>query len=94
MRATKSFGVGAAFSLTVAFGYSLCTLLFWLLPGAAARFMNALFHGLDFRPLADPATFTLASFAYGLVILAAWAFMLGTVFAWLADHFASRRPQG
>lgn len=76
---------GAVLSATVAIGYSLCTAVFWLAPESAATFMNALFHGLDFRRLAaGPDLFTFGSFAYGLVVLSAWAFMLGAVFGLLS----------
>ena len=73
---------GAALAATVAAGYALCTLLFWLQPEAAANFMSALFHGLDFHKLqSGPSLFSFGAFGYAAVILAAWAFMLGTVFA-------------
>jgi hypothetical protein len=78
------YKTGATLSVTVAIGYALCTLAFWVFPEASANFMNALFHGLDFTPLKSGDTFTFASFLYGIVVLAAWAFFMGTVFAWVA----------
>jgi hypothetical protein len=78
--------LGAAFAVTVGLGYALCTLVFWLRPEAAAAFMNALFHGLDFTPLANATAFTFGSFATAFVVFVAWAFMLGSVFAWVADR--------
>jgi hypothetical protein len=48
--------------------------------------MNALFHGLDFRPLKNSGSFTFISFVYGLVVLGVWAFFMGTVFGWMADR--------
>ena len=75
---------GMAFALSAAIAYALCTLIFWLWPDAAANFMNALFHGLDFRKLqSGPALFSFGSFIYALIIIAAWAFGLGTLFSWL-----------
>ena len=80
MRLRISIRPASAFAITVGIGYALCTIVFWLFPEAAANFMNALFHGLDFRPLASAGTFTFGSFAYGLVVLVGWAFMLGAIF--------------
>jgi large-conductance mechanosensitive channel len=84
--------MGVALAVTVGIGYALCTVVFWFWPEAAANFMNALFHGLDFRKLrAGDALFTFSSFAYGLVVLVAWAFMLGTLFGWLVDRLSQAR---
>ena len=75
---------GLAFATTVAIGYAVCTLVFWAWPEAAANFMNGLFHGLDFRRLqSGTALYSFGSVAYALVVMAAWAFALGTIFAWV-----------
>ena len=88
MKHNYPFKLGAAFATTVAIGYALCTLAFYLWPESAATFMNALFHGLDFRKLQSGSQlFSFGSFGYGLVVLTAWAFMLGTIFGWLATVF-------
>lgn len=80
--------IGTAFAVTVMVGYALCTLVFWSWPEAAANFMNALFHGLDFRKLqAGPTLFTFGSFVYALVIMGAWAFGLVALFGWLSGRF-------
>ena len=80
---------GLAFAATVSIGYAACTLLFWLWPDAAATFMNALFHGLDFRKLqSGPALFSFGSFLWALAAMALWAFGLGTIFGWVFDRFA------
>jgi hypothetical protein len=82
---------GAAFAITVAIGYALCTLVFWIWPEAAANFMNALFHGLDFRKLQSGSTlFSFGSFVYALVVMAAWAFGLGAFFGWIFGRFGNR----
>jgi len=79
---------GTAFAVTVAIGYALCTLVFWLWPEAAANFMKALFHGLDFRKLqSGAALFGFGSFFYALIVMAAWAFGLGTLFGWIFTRF-------
>ncbi len=80
---------GAALAVTVAVGYSACTVVFWLWPDAAATFMNALFHGLDFRKLqAGSQLFYFGQFLYGLVVMSAWAFLLGTLFGWILGRFS------
>ncbi|HKA42555.1 MAG TPA: DUF5676 family membrane protein [Burkholderiales bacterium] len=82
---------GTAFATTVAIGYTLCTLIFWRWPEAAANFMNALFHGLDFRKLkSGTALFSFGAFIYALAVMTAWAFLLGTIYGWLADRFVQR----
>jgi small-conductance mechanosensitive channel len=88
----KSISTGTAFATTVAIGYAACTLVFWLWPEAAANFMNALFHGLDFRKLQSGSVlFSFGSFLYALLILAAWAFGLGALFGWLFGRFGNAR---
>lgn len=88
MRHANSLRTGAAFAATVAIGYALCTVVFWAWPDAAANFMNALFHGLDFRKLqADGSLFNFGAFLYAEVVMSVWAFGLGTLFAELARLF-------
>lgn len=87
-----AINAGAALAVTTAIGYAACTLVFWLWPEAAANFMNALFHGLDFRTLqSGAALFSFGSFVYALAILAVWAFALGTLFGWLFERFGNAR---
>jgi hypothetical protein len=84
MTAQNPLRTGFAFAATVAIGYTLCTLVFWLWPDAAANYMSGLFHGLDFRKLqGGPELFNFASFLYVLVVSAVWAFGLATLFALL-----------
>jgi hypothetical protein len=92
MRSTNSLKTGAALAVTVGIGYALCTFAFWLWPEAAANFMNALFHGLDFRKLqAGNSLFSFGSFLYGEAVLVGWAFALGALFGWLADRLGMLR---
>ena len=82
MSSLNPLKVGSAFSLTTAIAYSLCTLVFWAWPGASVTFMNALFHGLDFRLLqSGPALFDFGAFVWALAVMAAWAFVVGALFA-------------
>ena len=78
-----SLRTGTTFAATVTIAYTACAILFWLFPEAAASFMNALFHGLDFRKLQTASDFTLAGFVYALVGITAWAFIFGALFGWL-----------
>jgi hypothetical protein len=88
MARNSAFITGAALSLTVGVGYALCTLVFWMWPEAAASFMNALFHGLDFRKLqGGPALFSFGSFLYALAVMMAWTFALGTIYGWVQGRF-------
>lgn len=92
MQATRAgFGraipTGVALALTVGIGYAACALVFRAAPDAAMTFMNALFHGLDFRKLqSGPAPFDFSSFSFALFVAVAWAFVLGVVFGWIVDR--------
>lgn len=86
---SSNFKTGGAFAATVGIGYALCTLVFWAWPDASANLMNALFHGLDFRRLqVGSSLFSFGAFIYAEVVLVSWAFVLGTLFAWLAERFS------
>ena len=92
MTTVNPIRTGAALAVTVGIGYAACTVVFWLWPDAAAYFMNALFHGLDFRKLqSGPAPFDFSSFLYALVPFVAWAFMLGTIYGWVLGRFGNGR---
>ncbi len=91
MATGNSIRTGTALAATVGIAYIACTLVFWIWPEAAANFMNALFHGLDFRKLQAGATlFSFGSFLYALVVMLVWAFALGALFGWLLERFAER----
>jgi hypothetical protein len=85
------FQIAVPFALTIGAGYTACAFAFWLWPDAAVNFMNALFHGFDFRKLkVDPAIFNFGSFLYALGVIIAWAFGLGAIFGWLFNRFYTR----
>jgi large-conductance mechanosensitive channel len=92
MQATRAgFGgaipAGVAVAITVGIGYAACALVFRAAPDAAMTFMNALFHGLDFRRLqSGPAPFDFSSFSFALLVAVAWAFVLGAVFGGIVDR--------
>jgi hypothetical protein len=86
---------GAAFAATAGIAYGLCTVAFWLWPDAAASFMNALFHGLDFRRLqAGTTLFSFGSFLYAAVVLMAWAFAFGSLFGWFRERLSGDMAGG
>ena len=78
---------GTALAATAALGYVACTLVFLAWPEIAANFVNALFHGLEFRKLqSGPTLFDFGRFSYALVVLAVWAFWMGALFGWLFER--------
>ena len=83
MTTRSPWRIGVTMALTVAISYTVCTLAYALMPERGTDFLNALFHGLDFRKLAAPAPFTLMMFIYPLVVLVVWGFAVGTLFGWL-----------
>ena len=91
MKIGHAIRFGAALAVTVAIGYAACSVVFAFFPEAAATFMSSLFHGLDFRKLqAAQPLFTFGGFAYALVVLAAWVFVLGALFDWISGRLLAR----
>ena len=82
---------GTTLSVTVAFMYTFCALVYALMPERGIDFLNALFHGLDFRKLGAPMPFTFLMFVYPLIVFVVWGFAAGALYAWLrrALHDAS-----
>lgn len=87
----KPLQTGLALSVTIAIFYSLCTLVEVLWPEQFIAFMNALFHGLDFRKLFTSEPYSWSSFFYALVILAMWGFAIGAFFAWFHNTLSGLR---
>lgn len=91
MNAINPIRTGIALAVTVGIGYAACALVFWRWPDAAASYMNALFHGLDFRKLqSGPTMFNFGSFLYALVVSVVWAFGLGAIFGWVLNRAGGR----
>jgi hypothetical protein len=76
---------GAALAATLAITYSVCTAGYALWPEQGIDFLNALFHGLDFRKLGTPMTFTFLMFLYPLIVFVVWGFLVGALYAWLRN---------
>ena len=91
MTNSNAVRTGIALALAAGIGYSSCAVVFWLRPAAAVTFMNALFHGLDFRGLqSGPGLFSFGSFLCALVVMMVWAFALGAIFSWLHRRFGNQ----
>lgn len=89
----KPLHTGLALSATMALFCSLCNLVDATWPDQFMKFMNALFHGLDFRKLMTTEPFTWSSFVYAVVVLAAWGFGKGALFSWVHDALSSGRSR-
>jgi cytosine/uracil/thiamine/allantoin permease len=88
---------GAVLSVTVLINYILCTIFWYAFTGPAIDLLNALFHGLDFRKLQMvAAAFSVAGFAYALIVLMVWAYLVGAIYAlvrnWLRPEQEKPRP--
>jgi len=74
---------GIALALTVAIGYTVCTVIYGFAPEEGMNFLNALFHGLDFRKLGALTAFTFSMFFYPLIVFLVWGFAVGALYGWL-----------
>jgi hypothetical protein len=84
----RPFVVGSALALTIAIMYALCAALWAIWNEAALDFLNALFHGLDFRRLQLPdSTARPGIFVLPLVLLSTWGFIMGLVYAGIYNLF-------
>lgn len=83
---------GAAFALTVVIGYAVCTALWIAFTDPGLGFLNALFHGLDFRRLDTGGGFSLGGAVYAAAVLAVWAFLIGALFAFVYKQLSAERP--
>ena len=86
------FRLGLTLSITVAIGYALCAAAWAVWNESALNFLNALFHGLDFRQLVLPSTgYSPWLFAYPLIVMTAWGFGMGALFAVINNLLDSHR---
>jgi hypothetical protein len=86
--------MGATLALTLAVTYTVCSLLYALMPERGIDFVNALSHGLDFRKLGEPMPFTFLMFIYPLFVLVVWGFLVGALYAWLHNALHGGRTRG
>ena len=88
---TKSpWRAGVTLSVTVAITYTVCALAYALMPERGIDFLNALFHGLDFRKLGAAMPFTFLMFVYPLIVVVVWGFAVGALYAWLQHALHGR----
>lgn len=72
---------GVVVSITVVITYTLCTLFWFAFTEPSINFLNALFHGMDFRKIYATAAFSLGDFLYVLVVFTVWGYFVGVVYA-------------
>lgn len=83
--------LGIALALTIAIMYTVCGFAWIAWPEPALDFLNALFHGLDFRKLqVTGSRFSFGAFVYPLLVLSAWGFATGTLFGAIVNRFQGR----
>jgi hypothetical protein len=92
MRTFVPWRFGAVTALTVMLGYLACTALWLLFTEPSMAFMNALFHGVDFRPLYSGRAFDAGSWLGAVVVLSTWGFLIGALFALLVNRLRVERP--
>jgi len=87
----RPIALGCALALTIAIMYTVCAALWVILQEPALDFVNALFHGLDFRKLLAPGRgFGVGTFVYPLVVLSAWGFITGALFGAIGNWLRIR----
>ena len=72
---------GTVLSITVLINYALCTIIWYAFTGPSLDFINGLFHGMDFGKIHAATPFSANTFLYVLIVLAAWSYLLGAVYA-------------
>ena len=79
---------GIALALTVTVFYALCTVVWVAAPEQFLRFLNGLFHGLDFRPMYRPQPFDWLSFCLTFGMWALWSFGIGAFYTVVAQRIS------
>ena len=72
---------GAVLSITVVINYILCAMFWYAFTGPAIKFLNILFHGMDFNRIYASTAFSSGDFLYVLIVFAVWAYILGAIYA-------------
>lgn len=74
--------LGATLAITIAIMYTLCAVAWSIWHEAMLDFLNALFHGLDFRKIQIPeSAYSIKLFLLPLAVLTVWGFVSGVLFA-------------
>lgn len=77
---------GLVLSITVLVNYVLCAIVWYSLNGPSLKFLNALFHGMDFTKIYASTAFSLTDFLYVLIVLSVWAYVLGLIYALIRNQ--------
>lgn len=78
----RPFVLGSTLALTIAIMYTLCAAVWVIWHEEALDFLNALFHGLDFRKIPLPeSAYSPSLFVVPFAVLTAWGFIAGMLFA-------------
>lgn len=81
---------GVVVSITVVITYTLCTLFWFAFTEPSINFLNALFHGMDFRKIYGSAAFSIGGFLYVLVVFIVWGYLLGVIYAAVRNLLLAR----
>ena len=84
----KPLQTDTALAATVAVFYKPCTLVEDLWPAQFMGFMNALFHGIDFRPLQAAELHPWRAYLYALAVMVIWSFAMCAFFAGIHNALA------
>ena len=85
---------GLSFSVTWAISYSLCALLYLVIPEAMTAATSKLFHGMSFTQMVQTGTaFALGDFISVLTIGAVYTFITGIVWSLTHSYFLHQRGQ-
>ena len=82
--------IGVVVSITVVIIYAICTLFWFAFTEPSINFLNALFHGMDFRKIYGSAAFSLGNFLYVLVVFTVWGYLVGVVYATVRNLLLAR----
>jgi hypothetical protein len=84
---------GGVLSITVVINYALCTIFWFAFTESSIKFLNALFHGMDFRKIYAATTFSPGDFLYVLIMFAVWAYILGAIYAVMRNLLIASEPR-
>jgi len=76
---------GAVLSITVIVNYVLCTMFWYAFNEPSIKFLNALFHGMDFNKIYASTAFSFGDSLYVLIVFSIWAYILGVIYAFIRN---------
>jgi len=72
---------GSVLSITFVINYILCTMFWYAFTEPAIKFLNILFHGMDFTKIYASIAFSPGDFLYVLIVFAVCAYILRAIYA-------------